>query len=1088
MLQQGGVNNYPFKSQAYQAIESIFTCYYKQNNRGLRKIILALILFQFVSTPNWVNAQETQVYTTNLRSYNEGIELYQKEKYSAAIRSFEKTRQDINDQNSEVYVNATYYKALCALNLFNKDAEFQLKEFVSTYPESPKVKSAYFQLGKYNYRKKKWENVIYWFGKTDAFEFSNAELYEYNFRLGYSFFRLDQFQKAAPYFHELIDVPSPYYVPANYYYSHISYLEGNYESSIQGFNKISSDKKFGVIIPYYITQIYYKQEKYDSLISYATPLLENERTKRKPEISKLVGDAYFNKKDFTSAIPYLQFYIKEGEQPTREEYFQLAFAQMQNEEYESAIKYYSRISATDDALSQKAIYNLANCYLKMENKPYARNAFIKASKMDYNEVIAQESLLNYAKLSYEISYDPYTEAIDAFILYLEKYPKAFKKDEAFEYLVNIYLSTNNYRAALASLETTKSLDPRLKEVYQKLQFNLAVEQFQNGDYTNAISTFRKSQEGAENKDLNAQSSYWIAESFYRQKNYSDAITEYNTFIFEPRAFLLPEFKIANYSLGYAYYQNKDYANAAKWFRKYLSYKDASPTRRHDALLRTGDSYFISKGYLLSEEYYKLAFVEGGRNADYALYQFALTQGLMNKENLQNASLEKLLNDYPSSTYVNGALYTLGKNYMDAGNNEQALAKFDQVINGNENSLYRKKSLENTGLIHYNNNENEKALTVFKEVVSEYPSYSESKSSLDRIQTIYKSTGNIDEYESYIATLDFMDISNGALDSLSYASAEDFYMDNDMDKAIPLFEKYLGKFSHPIFANRAHYYLAEAQYKKEDFENALPNYAYNVVTHDPLFYNPSLKRAAELSYKQKQFGFALAYFDKLKSTTVNADELNDVYWWSFKSASKIDSHQVVIQEGLFLLNDSTDDLQRESHIKFMMANAYRLTNDTVKALEYYSQVVTQSQEEKSAESLFRIAEILFNSEQLDSSEVVIFELAQHTPTYPRWLAKGLILLSDIYVIEEDYFQARTTLESIIANYSGDAEILNSAKSKLDNLVELENSGFDNPPDPEVDEVDLNDTEEGNNTDALFENEEEELEDEDNVSPQNPKDNE
>ncbi|MGB0391022.1 MAG: tetratricopeptide repeat protein, partial [Salibacteraceae bacterium] len=960
----------------------------------------------------------------------------------------------------------------------------------STYPESPKVKSAYFQLGKYNYRKRKWENVIYWFGKTDAFEFSNSELYEYNFRLGYSFFRLDKLKQAAPYFHELIDLPSPYYVPANYYYAHISYLEGNYESAIQGFDKIRSDKKFGVIIPYYVTQIYYKQEKYDTLIAYATPLLDNAKTKRKPEISKLVGDAYFNKKEYTNAIPYLQFYVKEGEQPTREEYFQLAFAQMQNQEYESAVKYFSRISASDDQLSQKAIYNLANCYLNMENKPYARNAFLKASKMEYSEVIAQESLLNYAKLSYETFYDPYTEAIDAFILYLEKYPDAFKKDEAFEYLVNIYLSTNNYRAALASLEKTKSLDPRLKEVYQKLQFNLAVEQFQNGDYNNAISSFKVSQENAENKDLNAQASYWVAEALYRQKKYKEAIPEYNKFIFEPRAFILPEFKIANYSLGYAYYQDKDYANAAKWFRKYLTYKDASPTRRHDALLRTGDSYFISKGYLLSEEYYKLAFVEGGRNADYALFQYALAQGLMKKENLQNASLEKLLIDFPKSTYVSGALYTLGKNYMDEGKNEEALAKFELVINGDSNSLYRKKSLENKGLINYNDNKNEQALAVFKQVVSEYPSYSESKSSLDRIQTIYKATGNIDEYEAYIATLDFMDISNGALDSLSYASAEDFYMDNDMDKAIPLFEKYLGKFSHPIFANRAHYYLAEAQYRKGDFENALPNYAYNVVTHDELFYNPSLKRAAELSYKQKQFGFALAYFNKLKATTVNADELNDVYWWSFKSAAKIDSHNVVIQEGTFLLNDSTDDLQRESHIKFMMANAYRLTNDTAKAFAFYTDVVTNSQEEKSAESLYRIAEMLYYQEQLDSSETVIFELAQHTPTYPEWLAKGLVLLSDIYVIEQDYFQARTTLESIIANYSGNEEILNSAKTKLETLVELENSGFNNPPDTEEEEVDINDLDNSNNnnTDDLFENEEEELEDEENVEPQNPEDNE
>ena len=1057
----------------------------------LKKIIFALSFLVFTGSSILVNAQETNVYTSELRWYNEGLDLFQKEKYSAAIRAFEKTQEEIGNENSEVYVNATYYKALCALNLFNKDAEFQLRQFVTTYPESPKVKSAYFQLGKYNYRKKKWEKVVYWFGKTDAFELSNAELYEYNFRLGYSLFQLEELESASPFFHELIDVPSAYYVPANYYYAHISYLEGNYAAAIHGFDKIRNDKKFGVIIPYYVTQIYYKQEKYDTLISYATPMLDAAKTKRKPEISKLVGDAYYNKKEFTKAIPYLQFYIKEGEQPTREEYFQLAYAQMQNEEYESAIKYFSRISATDDELSQKAIYNLANCYLKSNNKAYARTAFLKASKMEYNAMVAQESLLNYAKLSYEISYDPYTEAIDAFMEYLEKYPNAIKKNEAFENLVNIYLSTNNYRAAIASLEKTKDLDPRLKEVYQKLQFNLAVEQFQNSHYEDAIASFKKSQEQAENKDLNAQSSYWIGEAYYRQKKYPEAIAEFNTFIFEPRAFLLPEFKIGNYSLGYAYYQNKDYQNAAKWFRKYLNYTDASPTRRHDALLRTGDCYFISKGYLLSEEYYKKAYTEGGRNADYALFQYAETQGLMKKEAAQNASLEKLLTDFPNSTYVDGALYRLGKNYMDEAQTDQALVNFEKIINGNQDSPLRKRSLENTGLIYYNDNKYDEALTSFKQVVAEYPNYADSKSSLGTIKSIYKSTGEIDEYEAYIATLDFMDISDGSLDSLSYASAEDFYLEQKLDKAIPLFEKYLGKFEHPIFANKAHFYLAESQYTKEDFENALPNYAFNVVTKDPLFYQPSLKRAAELSYKQKQFQFALAYFQKLKSITVNADELFDVYWWSFKSAIQVDSNQVVINEGTYLLNDSTDDVQRESEIKFRMANAYYALGDTNNAFKLYREVTAQSQEEKSAESLYRIAEIQFNQEKLDSCEATITAIAQHTPTYPDWLAKGFILLSDIYVIEQDYFQARITLETLIGNYKGDEEIIQTANNKLENLVELENSGFENPPEPEIEVIEFEENDSKKINDNGFDEEEvieEELEIEQNESPENPNEDE
>jgi len=1052
----------------------------------LRQFIFIISFVIAIFNFSQIKAQETQVYTTDLRWYNEGLELFEKEKFGAAIHAFEKSQNAIDDENSEAYVNSTYYKALCALNLFHKDAEFQLREFVGTYPESAKVKSAYFQLGKYNYRKKKWEKVIYWFSKTDAFSFSNNELYEYNFRMGYAYFRLEKYEKASPYFHELIDIETPYYIPANYYYAHIAYLEGNYETALNGFNKLRDNKKFGVIIPYYITQIYYKQERYDELIAYAKPMLENNKTKRKPEISKLVGDAYYTKKEYALAIPYLKFYLKEGDTPTRDDYFQLAYAQMRTKDYESAIKYFARISAKDDELAQKAIYNMADCYLKMGNKAYARNAFKKASGLSFNKSISEESLLSYAKLSYELDYDPYSDAITAFVEYLQKYPDAIKKDEAFKYLVNIYLSTNNYRSALASLELTKDLDPRLKEVYQQLQFNLAVEQFQNRNYKEAITSFEKSQATPQNKNLKAQASYWVAESRFRLGQYNHAAEDYQTFIFEPRAILLPEFKVANYALGYAYYKSKDYTNGAKWFRKFLTYTDLSPTRKHDALLRTGDCYFITKNYLLSEEYYQKAYEIGGRNADYGLYQFAITQGLLKKQASQIASLEKLLKEYPESGYAIGATYELGKNYFNNGQNSEALASFATVTNSPTANPYRKKALEKTGLIYFNMDEDEKALSAFKNVVAEYPNYNDSKTALKQIELIYKTEGRVDAYEEYLSTLDFMEISDGALDSLTYASAEDFYMEEDLAKAESLFLKYIARFDYPIFTNKAHFYLAECQYSSGELNAALTNYSFNVKTQDPLFYNVSLERSAELSYKLEKYEESLQYFKTLQTGELTTDEIAAVHWWTLKSAAKIDSFNVVLNEGTFLLKDSLENPNRESEIKFLMAKSYRITGDTANAFAFYKDVSEISQAEKSAESLYYIARMLYEKQELDSAEKVIFNLAQHTPTYPDWLARGLILLSDIYVMEEDYFQARTTLESIVGNYTGDDSILNKAKEKLETLTDLENSTFDNQIEAPVEEIDFNENDSDSYNDDLFE--EEELDEEIIPSPNKPEDNE
>ena len=101
-------------------------------------------------------AQKTLLYDTDLRQYREGLDLVDKEKYSAAQQKFSHVIALVNDPNNEVQINSEYYKALCALRLYNKDADYQMSQFIDNYPESPWVRVAYFQLGEYHYSRKKY--------------------------------------------------------------------------------------------------------------------------------------------------------------------------------------------------------------------------------------------------------------------------------------------------------------------------------------------------------------------------------------------------------------------------------------------------------------------------------------------------------------------------------------------------------------------------------------------------------------------------------------------------------------------------------------------------------------------------------------------------------------------------------------------------------------------------------------------------------------------------------------------------------------------------------------------------------------------
>ena len=63
-------------------------------------------------------------------------------------------------------------------------------------------------------------------------------------------------------------------------------------------------------------------------------------------------------------------------------------------------------------------------------------------------------------------------------------------------------------------------------------------------------------------------------------------------------------------------------------------------------------------------------------------------------------------------------------------------------------------------------------------------------------------------------------------------------------------------------------------------------------------------------------------------------------------------------------------------------------------------------------------------------------------YEYWVVKGFIVLSDIYMLEEDLFQAKATLQSIIDNYFNEEDgLLDICKTKIASIEELENKAIE-----------------------------------------------
>ncbi|MEX2596578.1 MAG: tetratricopeptide repeat protein [Salibacteraceae bacterium] len=995
-------------------------------------ITTALIVLPLV-----LPAQMTMTYDNDLLEYQRGLQLYEKQLYGAAKDQFEQTASEVSDQNSEISANAHFFIASCALELFHKDAEFLLKEFIRNHSTSTRINDAWFLLGEYNYRKKDWNDAIDYFNEIDPDDLSEPRKSEYLFKKGFSYFQKNDYDKAADQFFQMKEASSIYYAPGVYYFAHINYELGNYATALKSFKSLDEHPQFGEVVPYYIVQVYHFQEKYDNLIAYGKPFLKQDEVKRKAEISRLVGEALYHREAYDEAIPFLEDFMASRLPKQKEDFYVLGYACYRANLFDKAAEQFSKISYSDDSLGQNASYHLGETYLKASKKSYARNAYRTASRMDFDPKMKEDALFKYAQLSYELSYDPYDGAIAAFKEYIDVYPNSERTQEAFDYLVNIYLTSKNYDAALSSIDEYDDPDIRLQEAYQRIAYNKAVSLYQDRLFRDAINYFKKSLKYTQSKELTALGNYWIAEAQYNRNEFDQAVESYKTFIYTPGAVLTPYFNLANYNIGYACFQQDKFNDATSWYRRFTSYnKEKDEVKLNDANLRLGDCYFMLNDYPAAFDYYEKAARIGKADQDYALYQLAMTQGLLKNLNAKLESLEKLTNNFPESHYLVAAYYEIGRVHIALGNDEEALANLNKVVSDFPGSIYVRKAMVSIGQTYYNQQRDDEALKVFLSIIEKYKTFDDTREALIGVQNIYTDQGRVEKYEDLISSLEYVSISDMALDSINYEAAEIQYFNGQCKEAVAAFDKYLNRFEKGVFHLNSKFYRAECLYKMGQQDAALEDYEFVADQPQNKFSESALLKAARINFSRENYPDALAYYKRLSMFGHYKDNLLEAEIGQMRCNFKLNNFQGAIANAFIVLENEKIDSKLETEADLVIAKSNLELESPMEADLHLKKVMMSGSPSQAAEATYLSARVQFNMDSLDSAEVIVFDLVENHQSQSFWMAKGLILLSDIYVTRGDLFQARATLESIIDNYTERDELRLQAEQKLATIEDLE----------------------------------------------------
>ncbi len=1006
----------------------------------MKKTLLLVILFAFVAYLD-LAAQETNQYTSVNSIYETGIDLYRKEMYADAQKTFEDFLNKMPKGYAQNKSSAEFYRAMCAIALNNKDAEYLIGQFIQNYPESQLIDQAYFAMGKMQYQLKKYKKAIYWLTKVDKNGIERNMRYEWMFILGYCYFMDSDYESANRCFFQVKDVDNKFANAATYYYSHIAYLQKKYATAIKGFEKLKNNEVFAPLVPYYLSHIYYLQADYQKVATYSPPLARDNSNKRAPEIAKLVGDAFFKIKQYDSALTYLKIYEnKNKQQLNREDIYLLGFTYYKNAMYAEASKYLERIATTDDSLSQNANYHLAHCYLELNDKNRARQAFGLASKLDFDKTIKEDALFNFAKLTYEQLYAPFNEAIEAFKLYISNYPKSPRIDEAYNYLTLAYLNSKNYKDAVESLEKIKNKDATIKTALQRAAYFRALELFQNLDYSNAVNMFSKSLEHSDyNQQIAAQTFFWRAEAYYRMGDFTNAANDLEKFILTPGAFNLEEYLLAHYNLGYTYFKLKQYDAAITWFRKYTSLtNDAKTSYEADSYNRIGDCFFIQRRYWAAIDYYEKAANIDVLDADYALFQRGFSLGLVNRPEKKIESLKNLLVKYPESSYTDDALFEIAEAYNIIENFSLATDYYKRVENEYPGNSYYLKALVQLGLICYNTGDLDNALAYYKKVVESYPNSQEAKNALIGIRNIYIDKGDAATYFNYASKVgNIANLSVAEKDSLSYIAAEKVYLTGNCEKSNQTFSEYLKENPQGNFTTNALYYMADCFVRSNNIDMAVENFEQIVHRPKNIFTEQSLLRLGNLYFEQKLFDKSFDAYSKLEALAEVKSNLLGARVGKLRSASALGYTNEVpaIAASILSTDKLSPEIERET--RFTLAQAYLKLNNLDNALIEFSKISQDLKTAEGAQSKYLKALIYFQRSEYNRAESEVFSFAEINTPHQYWLAKSFILLADVYAAQNDFFQAKATLQSVLDGYGSTTDgIIDEATNKLNQLVKTE----------------------------------------------------
>lgn len=549
-----------------------------------------------------INDKKPSLLTQNC--YYVIADCYRKNKQNAlAIQGFKEASKLNFSPSIKEDALYNYAKLQCqeSTNPFNNGIE-ALQEYINTYPHSTRSEEAASYLSKLYLSTKSYQNAISSIEKLSSKTPAILRAYQ----------RCTYFRAL-----ELIN-------------------NRNYKEALACLEKslgAPSDKELNLNTLYWKGETQYRNEQYREAYYTLQNYQKTDGAKKNEYYTTsnyTLGYAALKIKRYTDAIGFFKTYLSENniDQATQADATaRIADCYFMKQDLGNSIKYYELCERLQENNADYALYQLAKCY------GYQKNSKKKISTLE-------KLAINYPKSTYrdDADYDlavtyhtqgDYVQAIQAYKEFIQKHPKSkhirnvqlrlaqayLNSDDTpmaistYKYVVETYPGSQEAKDALANLESIYSEEGNTSEFFDyvrtknmnisadrqdSIAFKSAETKYNRGDCEASIKSCKDYLRQFPNGSFVAKAHFYKAECEYGQRQYADALKDYEAIISKYST----EYNVtALHKAASILYNDKQYGKALSYFTKLIE-----STTDADELLY-GNNGIMHAGYF-TEDYRK----------------------------------------------------------------------------------------------------------------------------------------------------------------------------------------------------------------------------------------------------------------------------------------------------------------------------------------------------------------------------------------------------------------------------------------------------------------------------------------------------